>query len=105
MAPYTITVNSETQFTSVLWKDLTKFLDFELIPITTFNPKATSSVEECNRVLKTSIKIQLNPMCDTIKFQKSPIQLEINYDFPKEILNFVPKLNDFIIKDFCMSIT
>ena len=60
-APHVITVDRGAQFTSILWKELTKFLDCELIHTTAYNPKANELVERYHRVLKTSLKAQPNP--------------------------------------------
>ena len=59
-APHTITVDCGTQFTSTLWKELTKFLGCELIQATAYNPKVNGLAERCHQVLKASIKAQLN---------------------------------------------
>ena len=60
-APHAITVDHGTQFASTLWKELTKFLDCELIHTTAYNPKVNGLVERYHRVLKASLKAQSNP--------------------------------------------
>jgi len=59
--PHSMTVDRGSQFTSSLWKELTKFLGCELIHTTSYNPKANGLLERCHRVLKASIKAQIHP--------------------------------------------
>ena len=51
-ALHTITVDRGTQFTSTLWKELTKFFGCELIHTTAYNSKANGLIERYHRVLE-----------------------------------------------------